>query len=206
MLSSVRTARRNSGAGKSDNYWATRGKPWSDHEVEILRRHRHRPTVDLVDLLPGRTFAAISGKRYNMHLQFRLMPWARGEDEEIRVVGKTNGITAIRRRLPHRTRIEIERRAKHLGVTVFNRCAQPPIIVGEPLADAIRQRAREDGISMRGLDRELGTGGYFTNVASQRAKSGSGPYMPAISKAIEFFEAELVTGPDGTITINWKDE
>jgi hypothetical protein len=30
--------------------------------------------------------------------------------------------------------------------------------------------------------------------------------MPAIRKAVEFFEAELVTGPDGTITIDWKDE
>jgi hypothetical protein len=108
--------------------------------------------------------------------------------------------------LPHRTITEIQRRAKQLRVELFNRYEQPLFTIGEPLADAIRLRAREDGISMRGLDRELGTSGYFTNVASLRAKRGSGPYMPAIHKAIEFFEAELLTGPDGTITINWKDE
>ena len=53
---------------------------------------------------------------------------------------------------------------------------------------------------------ELGTGGYFTNVAALRTRRGAGPYMPAIRKAIEFFDAGLVTGPNRTITIDWKDE
>jgi hypothetical protein len=59
---------------------------------------------------------------------------------------------------------------------------------------------------MRRLDAELQTSGYFTNVAALRARRGAGPYMPSIRKAIEFFDAALVTGPDGTITIDWKDE
>lgn len=97
-------------------------------------------------------------------------------------------------------------RAQALGIKLFNYHDKPLNIIGEPLADAIRKRAREDGLSMRGLDCELCTGGYFTNVAAHRARRGSGPYMPAILKAIEFFDAELVTGPNGTITIDWKDE
>jgi hypothetical protein len=30
--------------------------------------------------------------------------------------------------------------------------------------------------------------------------------MTAIRKAVEFFGAELVTAPDGAITIDWKDD
>jgi len=133
-------------------------------------------------------------------------PWTRGEDEEIRQAGKRTGPTGIHRVLPHRTPWEIRKRADALSIALFNYHDKPLAILGEPLADAIRQRAKEDGLSMRGLDCELNAGGYFTNVASQRAKRGAGPYMPAIRKAIEFFEAELITGPDGTITIDWKDE
>jgi hypothetical protein len=116
------------------------------------------------------------------------------------------GVNRIHHILPHRTCHEIKQHAKALGIELFRYHEKPLAIIGEPLADAIRTRAREDGFSIRGLDCELGTSAYFTNVAAHRARRGTGPYMPAIRKAVEFFEAELVTGPDGTITIDWKDE
>jgi hypothetical protein len=180
--------------------------PWSDVEEDILKRNKHTKTCDLVAFLPGRTKVAISAKRSNMGLSVTPLPFTRGEDEEIRIAGKRTGASGLQRLLPHRTVTEIQRRAKQLRVELFNRYEQPLFTIREPLADAIRLRAREDGISMRGLDRELGTSQYFTNVAALRAKRGSGPYMPAIHKAVEFFEAELLTGPDGTITIDWKDQ
>jgi hypothetical protein len=139
-------------------------------------------------------------------LQHCRLPWTPGEDEELRRAAPTKGATAIHHILPHRGVHEINLRARSLGLKLFNYHDKPLAIIGEPLADAIRQRAREDGFSMRGLDCELNTGGYFTNVAALRVRRGSGPYMPAIRKALEFFEAELVTAPDGAITIDWKDE
>jgi hypothetical protein len=186
--------------------FATRGKPWTAAEIDILRRGIYKTHDELLPLLPGRTKAAVQGRRNKIGYQHRIVPWTTGEDEEIRVAGKRTGSTGLHRLLPHRTITQIQQRARKLRVELFNRWEQPLAIVGEPLADAIRKRANEDGISMRGLDRELGTSAYFTNVASLRANRGSPPYMPAIRKAIEFFEAELVTGPDGTITIDWKDE
>ncbi|MGC0389374.1 hypothetical protein [Bradyrhizobium sp. USDA 241] len=177
-------------------------------ELDILRRNRHLRTAQLQELLPPhRSRASIQAKRDKTPgLGYRCLPWRKGEDEELRRAAPTKGATAIHHVLPHRTVWEINLRAKALGIKLFNYHEKPLAIVGEPLADAIRQRAREDGLSMRGLDCELGTSGYFTNVAAQRARRGSAPYMPAIRKAIAFFEAELVTGPDGTITIDWKDE
>jgi hypothetical protein len=202
----VQLVRRHSGVERSDNYFVTRGRPWSAREVDVLKRNRHSKTVDLLALLPGRSKYAISSQRSERGLSYTPLPWTRGEDDEIRVSGKRTGAVGLHRLLPHRTSDQIAKRATEIGVTLFNCHAAPVTIIGEPLADAIRKRAKEDGISMRGLDRELGTSGYFTNVAALRAKRGSAPYMPAIRKAIEFFEAELLTGPDGTNTIDWKDE
>jgi hypothetical protein len=204
--SNVRPAKRSFGAEKSDDdYWVTRGKRWTKAEIQVLKLGRLLKVAELQERLPGRSRAAILGKRRDLGIN-RHVPWTQGEDEELRIAAKRTGATGISRILPHRTAWAVIERSKALGVPLFNKHKQPLAIVGESLADAIRQRAREDGFSMRGLDCELCTGGYFTNVASQRAKRGSGPYMPAIRKAIEFFEAELITGPDGTITIDWKDE
>ena len=193
-------------SGLPNSRYATRGKPWTAAEIDILRRGIYKTCEELLPLLPGRTKAAVQGRRNKLGYQHRIVPWTRGEDEEIRVAGKRTGPSGLHRLLPHRTITQIQHRAKELRVELFNRWEQPLANVGEPLADAIRKRANEDGISMRGLDRELGTSAYFTNCAALRAKRGSPPYMPAIRKAIEFFEAELVTGPDGTVTIDWKDE
>jgi hypothetical protein len=184
---------------------ARNGRAWTQYELQVLKLGRLRKSVELLDLLPGRSIHAIWSKRRQLGIN-RIVPWTAGEDEELKLSASTRGAIGIHRILPHRTPHQIAKRAEKLGITLFNCHDQPLDILGEPLADAIRQRAKEDGFSMRGLDCELNTGGYFTNVASLRAKRGSGPYMPAIRKAIEFFEAELITGPDGTISIDWKDE
>lgn len=205
--SNVRLVSRNSGVGKFDSaYFVRVGKAYTNAEMDIIRRNRHLRVHRLQELLPGRSRQSISSKRNKTGFGYRRPPFTHGEDEEIRRAAPTKGATAITHILPHRTPWEINKRAEALGITLFNYHDKPLAIIGEPLADAIRQRAREDGFSMRGLDAELNSGGYFTNVAALRARRGSGPYMPTIRKAIEFFDAELVTGPNGTITIDWKDE
>jgi hypothetical protein len=188
------------------NRWATNGKEYTEAECEIIRAGKYLEIAELMKQLPGRSKSSVSGKRRWLASEYRIIPFTRGEDEEIKIVGKRVGLYGIRRLMPHRTIDHIKNRAHQLRVDLFKKTEAPLNIVGEPLADAIRDRAREAGIAMRALDRELGTGGYFTNVAALRAKRGSGPYMPAILKALEFFEAELVTTPDGVTTIDWKDE
>jgi hypothetical protein len=188
------------------NHWATNGKEYTKAECDIIRSGKYLKLSELMKQLPGRSKYSVSGKRRWLGAEYRIIPFTQGEDEEIEIVGKRVGLYGIQRLLPHRTRNQIEKRARELRVDLFNRYEEPLKIIGEPLADAIRLRAREAGIGMRALDRELGTGGYFTNVAALRARRGSGPYMPAILKALEFFEAELVTALDGATTIDWKDE
>lgn len=183
-----------------------RSNPYSAEELNILKRNRHLRHDEIKELLPGRSIYSIKSKRQTTGNTFRRPPFTRGEDEEIRLAAPTKGATAISHILSHRTPGEIEKRAAQLGINLFNAHDRVLDVIGEPLADAIRQRAKEDGLSMRRLDAELNTTGYFTNVAALRARRGAGPYMPAIRKAIEFFDAELVTGPDGTITIDWRDE
>lgn len=183
-----------------------RSNPYSADELNIIKRNRHLRHDEIKDLLPGRSLYSIKSKRQHTGFTYRRPLFTRGEDEEIKLAAPTKGASAIAHILPHRTPWEIEKRAAQLGIDLFNAHDRALEVIGEPLADAIRQRAKEDGISMRRLDAELQTSGYFTNVAALRARRGAGPYMPAIRKAIEFFDAALVTGPDGTITIDWKDE
>lgn len=204
--SSARPASGSSTAERSgSDFWVRCGKAYTNAELTIIKRNRHLRTHELQKLLPGRSRQSIAKKRGTTGFTYRRPPFTQGEDEEIRRAAPTKGATAITHILPHRTPWEINKRAQELGIKLFNYHDKPLTIIGEPLADAIRQRAREDGLSMRGLDAELNTGGYFTNCAALRVRRGSGPYMPNIRKAIEFFDAELVTGPDGTITIDWKD-
>ncbi|WP_459592384.1 hypothetical protein [Bradyrhizobium diazoefficiens] len=205
--SSARPARRNSGAERSDDSFFVRcGKQYTNAEIDIIKRNRHLRLHELQDLLPGRSRNSISSKRNSLGFTYRRPPFTRGEDEEIRRAAATKGATGISHILPHRMKWDITKRAQELGVTLFNSHELPLKILGEPLADAIRKRAREDGISVRALDAELGTGLYFTSCAALRAQRGSKPNMTAIRKAIEFFDAALIPGPEGTFTIDWKDE
>ena len=205
--SSVRLVSRNSGAERFDSAsLVKRGNPWTKAELEIIRTKRHLKDHQLQELLPTRSRSSINTKRVRIGALYRILPFTPGEDEEIKRAAPRLGQVGISRILPHRTPWEISQRAKALGIKLFSKGIRPLNIVGEPLADAIRKRAHEDGFTIRGLDCELGTGLYFTSCANQRAKRGGKPNMTAIRKAIEFFDAELVTGPDGTITIDWKDE
>ncbi|MEY9178410.1 hypothetical protein AB7M47_005523 [Bradyrhizobium elkanii] len=200
-------ASKSSGAERSgDGFFVRCGKQYTNAEIDIIRRNRHLRLHDLHALLPGRSRQSVSGKRSSTGFTYRRPPFTRGEDEEIRRAAATKGATGISHILPHRTKWDITKRAQELGVTLFNSHELPLKILGEPLADAIRKRAREDGISVRALDAELGTGLYFTSCAALRAQRGSKPNMTAIRKAIEFFDAALIPGPEGTFTIDWKDE
>ncbi|MCW2077928.1 UNVERIFIED_ORG: hypothetical protein M2193_000103 [Bradyrhizobium japonicum] len=205
--SSAHPAKRNSGAERSDDGFFVRcGKQYTNAEIDIIKRNRHLRLHDLQGLLPGRSRNSISGKRGSTGFTYRRPPFTHGEDEEIRRHAPTKGATGITHILPHRTKWDITKRAQELGVALFNNKEQPLKILGEPLADAIRKRAREDGFSVRALDAELGTGLYFTSCAALRAQRGSKPNMTAIRKAIEFFDAALIPGPEGTFTIDWRDE
>jgi len=195
--SSVRLVSTNFGAERFDNRFATNGRPWSTRELTRLKKHASTQLDKLVKLFPGRTPEAVKTKRTRLGFTGeKNRNWTREEDGQLRdMCSRGMGWTAMARE----TGIDRETIRSRCLTKLLIRPNKPKVkIIGEPFADAIRQRAAEDGIAMRGLDREIGTGTYFTSNCELRAMRGSGPDMNAIAKAVEFFGGELA--------INWKDE
>lgn len=185
-------------------YFARSGKQWTDAEKAIVRNNRHMRTDDLVKLLPGRSRHSVQSWRVNNDLGFKQPKvWTATEDAIIRECYLRNeGATAVHRSLPHRTTWDIDQRAKQLRLQYTRRDIK---VIGHPIVDAIRRRAREDGLSMRKLDRELG-GCFFTNDAALRVRNGHRMDWNKINQALDFFDARLVTAPDGSQQIDWQDE
>lgn len=175
----------------------TNGRPWTKRELTRLRKHASTPLDKLVKLFPGRTPEAVKTKRTRMGFTGESnIEWPREQDDQLRAMCQAGmGWTAMARE----TGIDRETIRWRCINKLLIRPNKPKVkIVGEPFADAVRQRAAQDGIGMRALDREIGTGTYFTSNCELRAMRGSGPDMNAIAKAVAFFGGEL--------TINWKDE
>jgi hypothetical protein len=196
-LSNVRIAGRNSGAEKFASPFVTNGKPWTRRELTTLRKHADLPLDELVKFFPGRTGTAVKSKRSKMGFTGKPnRDWTREEDNRLRdMCSRGMGWTTMSREIG----IDPETiRWRCLNKLLIQPNKPKVQLTGEALVDAVRQRAAEDGIAMRALDRELGTGTYFTSNCELRAKRGARPDMNAIAKAVEFFGGEM--------TINWRDE
>jgi hypothetical protein len=195
--SSVRLVSRNFGAERFDNPFVTNGRPWTKREITRIKKHANLPLDKLVKLFPGRTPQSVKTKRTRLGITGENnRTWTREEDQKLRDMCEAGmGWTAMS------GAIGIDREAIRWRCInkLLIRPNRPKVkIIGEPFADAVRQRAAQDGIGMRALDREIGTGTYFTSNCELRAQRGSGPDMNAISKAVHFFGGEL--------KIDWKDE
>jgi hypothetical protein len=195
--SNARVARRNSGVAKSGNRYVTNGKEWTPLEYEILRVNRDLSLDELMLLFPKRTRLAVQTKRVRLGLTpTKNRDWTKEEDDQLRAMcAAGKGWSEMSREMG----VDLEAIRWRCLNKLLIRPNKPKVkVIGEPFADAIRQRAAQDGIGMRALDREIGTGTYFNSNCERRATRGLGPDMNAIAKAVEFFGGEL--------TINWKDE
>jgi hypothetical protein len=91
--------------------------------------------------------------------------------------------------LPGRSEYAVQGRAWYLGVR--KGCRRSPLAKGLPVYDEIRARAYEDGLSMRALDSELGTGKYFQKNYRKKLN------WKKLARAVEFFGGEM--------RVDWKD-
>jgi hypothetical protein len=106
--------------------------------------------------------------------------------------------------LPGRTikAIQNQRTAMALSFVREKRARQrrPLKRSGNPLVDAVITRCEEDGIGLKTLDREIGTGTYFQGRATT-AK------IEHIAKAVAFFGGRgLLIDDNANVTIDWHDE
>lgn len=196
MRRSSRLALNNQGASITTNF-ATRGKAWSQDEIEILRNNRDKTAKSLLSLLPGRTLYSIIHKRNKAGFD-RINPalWSQDEDRLLRHLADTAPISELTGLLRNRSYESIRVRSKHLGLSLKSNI-KTPRRTGNDLIDAVRARSIEDGISLTALDREIGIGNYFESNCTRGRKVN----LNNIAKAVEFFGGEL----KGT-TIDWKDE
>jgi hypothetical protein len=152
----------------------------------------------LKKLLPARSLQAIRRKREELglpaHRPYR--DWLPADERELIELSKTKSAIEIAR-LIGRGVGSVRTRAEKLDIK-FKSCALKHVSSGNALVDAIRERAEQDGIAMTTLDREIGSGHYFsTHCLSKKAK-GKTPVMKHIARAVEWFGGEL--------KIDWKDE
>ena len=98
---------------------------WSEKEIDILNKNFDLEIEELQTLLPGRTINAISKKlRKRSEAYGDLTPskpkncWSEEEDAILRQYYPIEG-SKCEKRLPNRSRIAVERRAKHVGLVVL---------------------------------------------------------------------------------------
>jgi hypothetical protein len=152
----------------------------------------------LKKLLPARSLQAIRRKREELGLPVlqRYQNWLPSDDRRLIELAKTRSAIEIAR-LMDRAVGSVRTRAEKLEIK-FKSEAPKHVSSGNPLVDAIRQRAEQDGIAMTTLDREIGSGHYFSIHCLSKKAKGKPPVMKHIARAVEWFGGEL--------TINWRDE
>jgi hypothetical protein len=103
-------------------------------------------------------------------------------------------IRDLKELLPGRTLRQIKGKARWIGLRrKYLGDAKLPSDRFFGLVDQIRIRAKEDGISLRKFDKELGTGHYFGSACRLRRTVN----LHAVAKALDYFDA--------TLTIDWRD-
>jgi hypothetical protein len=195
--SHVRIVSRSSGVERSDNPFVTNGTPWTTREITRLCKHANTPLDQLVKLFPGRTPSAVKSKRTKIGATGeKNIVWTREQDDRLRELCAAGHSWSEISRV---TGIGLSTLRSRCLTKLLIRPNKPKVkLTGDPFVDAVRQRAAQDGIGMRALDREIGTGHYFRSNCEQRVAGGSPPDMNAIAKAVSFFGGEL--------EINWRDE
>jgi hypothetical protein len=164
-------------------------KIWDATEDEVVKRTAGEAIAVTQKLLPHRTSNAIGRRRVKLHILGRkLKQWTTHEDRTLRA-NIALSYPAIAKILPGRTAHGVQGRAWYLGMR--KSCLNRPKAKGLPLYDVVRNRAYEDGMSMRALDCELRTGSYF------RANQKKTLNWKKVARAVDFFGGEM--------TIDWKD-
>ena len=165
---------------------------WTPWEISVLRANIEKSDRQIAKLLMTKTYRAVASKRLRLGLKRNeRKDFTRRERAIIRKLAPF-GMRAIRKALPGHHNIVFYRHSRHFGFEI----ARDPVKMGRcELYNAIRRRAREDGITFRGLDRECRSGDYFLRDGLTAA-----PKMHFIRRAVRFFGGRISHG-----AIDWMD-
>jgi hypothetical protein len=117
-----------------------------------------------------------------------LTPWKTTELAKLELLWPSSLRENLLSAFPSRTWNAIKVQAEKQGWHRLRKLVTSP----NELRDAIRRRAREDGIALAKLGAETGCGTYFTTAVCKIAD------LNKIGRAVEFFGGKLV--------IDWQDE
>lgn len=168
-----------------------RDDSWTYIESEVLREFW--PSMDAVrKRLPHRTERAIR----NMAKRCGLIPdkvqhiWTAGQDRALKRMA-ANGAT--RKEMADALGLCVPQVANRLQYTKTHVAKRAPVLLGEPLVDAVRRRAFDLKISMVDLDRSLGKHKVFQNAWKQKLV---GPTH--LHKAVKAL--------GGSLVVQWEEE
>ncbi|MBO4226663.1 hypothetical protein [Bradyrhizobium neotropicale] len=163
---------------------------WTKAEDKKLSRYQHESLEKLVRRFKNRRSRdAIKRRRMQLFSHHRpLLPWTKAEERRFTEMWASASKKELHEAFPGRTWSAMKSRA-----VVLRLDRTPTLKTGaNELREQIRQRAREDGIAMYKLGKEIGCPSFFLEQRSPRAD------LNKIGQAVEFFGGRLV--------IDWQDE
>jgi hypothetical protein len=164
-------------------------RPWTRAEDRKLAKYSADPMAKLAKRFKGRTLEAVRCRRLRtLSPETTYSEWTTKEVMALRLLWPDSSREEIVASIPNHTWKGIRNKAESLEIQRKTK----QLSTSNELREAVRQRAREDGIALHKLGKELGCGAYFVGADDRAAD------LRKISLAVEFFGGKLV--------IDWQDE
>jgi hypothetical protein len=164
-------------------------RPWTGAEDRKLAKYSAEPLAKLARRFKGRTFEAVKVRRLRVLLpETTYSEWTTKEVAVLRLLWPDSSREEIVASIPNHTWKGIRMKAGSLKIQ--RKTKQLP--ASNELREAVRKRAREDGIAFCQLGKELGCGTYFMGTADRSVD------LRKVALAVEFFGGKFV--------IDWQDE
>jgi hypothetical protein len=161
---------------------------WTKAENRRLLKFRYEPNHKLARRFKNRTFEAVKHQKCVLGAAPPLVPWKTTELSRLERLYALAPRSVLLSTFPKRTWIAIIDQAETQG---WRRIRKVATAYNE-YREAVRSRAREDGISLGKLGAETSCGSYFLNSKVKTAD------LNKIARAVTFFGGRLV--------IDWQDE
>lgn len=164
---------------------------WTRREDRILKAHNLEPLQKIARLLKNeRSLSAIKYRRTLICPTKRTKNWTGAETKRFRVLWPSLSRRELLSAFPNRTWPALDFKARSLGVYK----SKPHHVLGNNFIDEIRQRAKEDRISLQQVCLQSGIGAWFLFAK----RTGNKVDLNKIEKCVRFF--------GGRFLIDWQDE
>jgi len=166
----------------------TQYRRWSKVENRRLLKFLHEPNLRLARRFKNRTVEAVRHQRSIVSGTPGATPWKTTDLAKLKKLYPSAPRSEVLCTFPNRTWHAIKNQADRCGWRRTMRLGTAP----NELREAVRARAREDGIPLCQLGAQTGCGGYFQDRQSKTVD------LNKIARAVAFFGGKLV--------IDWQDE